>query len=373
MEALNKQFDKELQIIAVSFNNPLQDVKGFITKRKGTAKEIHIPISIQQPGRDTLLEKLFPNSGFPHEVWIDDKGVVKAITNADYVTEENIRRMIDGGGFSLPEKKHQADFSFEQPFLINNNGGNDSAFAYRSLITGYNDSISGFGLYREQSNRYTRLFMANATVYDMLKSAAAMLDTNLRALPRDRLNKLVVVQMLKKACYDWPAYSTLNPDSLRYWMQGNLYCYELILPPRFSLAAAYKKMISDLECYFGIHAAIVQEQVPCLSLYVKDSLKLPYSSGGVGILYSVNDNHYQCRFDNREVTNITAWINGLFTDLPVAVDDTGIDGMLDVDITVTAPYDLHSLQDALADFGLGLEHATRKITVLKLTAAETAE
>lgn len=367
MEALQQQFGTGVQIIGIACSNPVKEVKAFIEKRKGTTRAINLPVSIQDPLKDTLLQTLFPSGGFPHEVWIDKNGMVIAITGGDYVTAANIKKALDGKILDLPVKNYQAGFDREKPLLVNNNGGSGDAFIYRSLITPRIDSIAGFGFERYKDSSHTRLFIANETVFDMLKYVYGMLDTGLSFLPRDRLNKRIIATAEKIQAYSWPVEGCNDPETLNGWLENHEFCYELILPPDFTLRQAYKKMIADIECYFNFRTTAAYKKITCLSLIVADSTKIKIAGNKPGIIFSDDANHYHFSFNNREVNNITAWINSLFPCLAVAIDETAIATNIDLDITVAAPYDLQALRKALQEgvFDLVLKEQVLKMLVIE--------
>jgi len=97
---------------------------------------------------DTLLHKLFPHAGNPHEVWIDKYGNVSAITSHLAVTAENIARWIRTGTISLPFKNDLTDFDFNKPLLVGNNGGSDAFFVFWSLFTKYLEGVRGAAVWR---------------------------------------------------------------------------------------------------------------------------------------------------------------------------------------------------------------------------------
>ena len=72
----------------------------------------------------------------PHEVWIDTKGIVRAITFADEITYESLKNFINNKSLSLPEKVDDISFDISEPLKVA-----DDAFLYRSILTHYKPGL----------------------------------------------------------------------------------------------------------------------------------------------------------------------------------------------------------------------------------------
>src|SRR6185503_15628352 len=91
LQSLQKQFGDKIQIITVTAENK-ETVNKFFSKSK-IGKEIVSPVSITN---DSILFKLFRHKYIPHDIWIDEKGIVKAITSHEYITKNNITTLQSG-------------------------------------------------------------------------------------------------------------------------------------------------------------------------------------------------------------------------------------------------------------------------------------
>lgn len=89
MQALQKQFNQQLKIIPVTYEDEAL-VAAFWKKNKYT-RTLHIPVAVG----DTKINALFPHEVIPHEIWIY-KGKVIGITSEEYVDEFNIRQVLSG-------------------------------------------------------------------------------------------------------------------------------------------------------------------------------------------------------------------------------------------------------------------------------------
>ena len=102
LERLQKQFEGKLQILPVTYQQG-KDVLLFLANLK--EKQQRIVGSLPNVFADTELIKLFPHVYLPHYVWIDQKGVVKAITNGKPINELDINKALNGNYQDLIKKK----------------------------------------------------------------------------------------------------------------------------------------------------------------------------------------------------------------------------------------------------------------------------
>jgi len=95
---------------------------------------------------DRLFEQ-FKVSFVPACIWIDDKGVLKAITTSAEVTDENVRAFISGNPIKMvimSDISNPQIFDANRPLLLDGNGGNDSDFLFRSVLSHWNRKTSTY-------------------------------------------------------------------------------------------------------------------------------------------------------------------------------------------------------------------------------------
>ncbi|MCH5685580.1 hypothetical protein LWM68_15765 [Niabella sp. W65] len=96
---------------------------------------------------DQEIKKLFPHYQIPHYVWINKSGVVAAITTADYVNAENVRKLILNETLSLPTKNDYRDVASYKALKtlveIDESRNFPSLKAY-SYIGGYQKDVKSF-------------------------------------------------------------------------------------------------------------------------------------------------------------------------------------------------------------------------------------
>src|SRR5262249_40588528 len=97
---------------------------------------------------DSSLFARFGIYSIPDIFFVDPNGVIRAITDSDQLTEEKIDSLIKGEDPDLKVVKNEAEnkvvnkFNINKPFLIHGNGGPDSVFMKRSVLTGYQQEIT---------------------------------------------------------------------------------------------------------------------------------------------------------------------------------------------------------------------------------------
>ena len=172
---------------------------------------------------DKALHALFPHRLLPHEVWIDGTGKVLGLTEATDINSATIENALDGKGIAAPGKQDVLDYDRNKPLLVQGNGGSDTAYWYRSVIT---PAIKG-------------LPSGAGFTYDSVKRLTVVKATNISAR---RLYAL--------------AYKGLRdlPDTaVDLGKITGLFCYELDLPST-SPALVRKSIREDLDRFFGVRS-----------------------------------------------------------------------------------------------------------------------
>ena len=101
VEEIQKKYGKYLQVILIadSGTDSLSVINAFLEKRKKNGEEIKLPVVISK-----LTKKLFDHNHYPHYVWVGSDRRIKAITSADKLEDESLKRLIAGLDLHLPIK-----------------------------------------------------------------------------------------------------------------------------------------------------------------------------------------------------------------------------------------------------------------------------
>ena len=210
---------------------------------------------------DSLLRARFPFHTVSHLVWLNNKGVVQAITGAERLTEASISSLAKGLPLRLPVKTDHP-FTFEKkPFVLGFLPGQlpydaaPAAFNYSFFSTYIDGRSNGISSFRDTVDNMVSFKMTNSTLFFLYRAAF-----NLKANAKCR----------------W-----LIPDSARYayfedqedipefvWRPLHTYCYQAFFPESMPLPARLERIRTDLAYYTGISARLAEEGgVPVVELY----------------------------------------------------------------------------------------------------------
>lgn len=251
---LEQTFPQNVTILPVAFDGgQAGQTQRYLTSHAGTPDAVQTRTALEPaPFSESGLYSRLPFVGLPQNVWLDTYHVIRAITDHLPLTEQNIRRGIDEDVFPAELKEYDFSFDGTSPLLVNNNGGADSTFSYRSLITPYNPRIS-LGEFRQRTESRTRIAIGNSVPLALLQEAVLGSDTTGRLPSYDPMYKRVVNRVTKNdlfgtAWYDLPEDENEWAIALR---KRQAFCYDLVLPPSFSYQQAYRKMKEDLCAFFS--------------------------------------------------------------------------------------------------------------------------
>jgi thiol-disulfide isomerase/thioredoxin len=104
LDSLQNKFGNKIRILLINPKKSRDDLTKInrVINRMNTlpGKPFQLPIIVN----DTLASSYFKYTALPHYVWIDRKGIVRAITSRKYVTSDVIRSLINGEKIDLPTK-----------------------------------------------------------------------------------------------------------------------------------------------------------------------------------------------------------------------------------------------------------------------------
>lgn len=170
---------------------------------------------------DKNLHALFPHRLLPHEAWIDPTGKVLGFTEAADVTAAAIEQALAGKGLTAAPKADILDYDRHKPLLVAGNGGSDTAYRYRSVITGLLQGLpSGMGFSYDSLKRMTIVRATNVSARQLY----TLVFKGLRSLPDTQVDLGNV---------------------------SGLYCYELDLP-QASPGLVRQSIREDLDRFFGV-------------------------------------------------------------------------------------------------------------------------
>lgn len=350
LNQIQNQYLGEVKILLVSESGDMQQNLNFFESRKGD-KRINLPSIVG----DSVLKELFPHRGVPFVVWIDGNRIVRAFTNHIAITSENIRLMLTDKTLVFPEKRIQKTFDRTKPLFVNNNGGKDDGFIYRSLFAGYIDSIPYSGFVRQQDSTNIRLFLTNSTFDEMYREL--FFNAYKKSLDSISWKYLYAKGPIFKhsAKFQYMPRSKASKDYVQneLFNSKNSFTYELIIPQDKGLSFAYEKMLNDLNSFFGLAVFFVESDVNVLEL----SGQVP-SIGSSGVPGIATDGEFLIA-RSVSLKNIVSHINNTL-DVPFIISN--LDDEINIDIKISLNGDvLNNLFESFEQMGYQLRKSKIKV------------
>jgi hypothetical protein len=365
---IQELYGDKLQIILVGRQDKENQIRPLYAKYRKQEKLI-LPCAFDS----TLFRRLDVNSS-PFAIIIDTSGVVQYITTyigENDAEERNIFANILAGkhpSLSRAYREHEEipfiKLSWREPFLVNGNGGPDTAFLFRSLLSIYNPllnvqrTIGNIDVYKGE----TKFEPLRATLIDLYRLAYLGRTGGFNAI--DPLYGYFVNKTILEVKDTSLFYTDIS--------NKNLYCYSLIVPPeKDSKAFRMRVMQHDLDNYFGYDVRIETRKFPYWKIVATDDAKIKLTTKG-GASY-VTAHKPGSILKIREIRNVSmAYI--IYHILPSNssnmpfIDETGIKGNIDMTLRYKTLFgDLNDDKRALHENGLDLVRGEREMKVLVIS------
>ncbi len=338
---LQQKFKGQLDIILVG--NKTGDDLSDIFEKFRLKQNLNLAVAYE---RD-LLVKWGINS-FPFLIWIDGSGVVKAITSSPALTEENIHLFLSGREFShLSLRSSQpVSFDYTKPLLVNGNGGNETDFLFRSVLTKWTPAVKQVSLeHIDVLTRVTSTRQSSGMFQVTGENLETLYEFAYTGSPID-------VQINYGKIYHLPVL--LLKDSAAfgfdYGTSRNIYNYSVIVPKeKANRAFLMEVMQRDLKNYFGYDAALESHLVPYWSVCIAEGFKSRLKSKGGTEFVQGSAAGY--KFRNVSIGKVIRVISGYYQEIPPLIDDSGADFNIDLEIDALMT-DFEDLRRAMEKQGI---------------------
>jgi thiol-disulfide isomerase/thioredoxin len=321
---------------------------------------------------DTTLFTKFGVPSVPHLIWIDDKGVVQAITGKEELSSDNIRAFLAGKKVSLPEKinigdkeKRAHSYDYTKPFLIKGNGGNDTAYMYRSILADWKPSM-GVIVYDPDyfntfiyPNQVLVIGIPLINLYEMAYGDTIPHRPLLFNPPKpNNYGKYWIEPILE--------VKDQSPFKFDYSLGLNLFSYNLTVPPvKANKRYLQEIMQRDLQNYFGYIVKIEDRVMPCWKLIADKNVIQKFKSKG-GTPKLDGDGLSGQVFINQPISAVISILWGQNQNEPPIFDETGLD--FNVDLTIDAIlHELGDVKNSLRKSGLDLVKGEKKMKVIVIS------
>lgn len=361
LNQLYLQYKDSVNFLMVTFQSEAS-VRDFMKQQAAAGKPLLFPIAVE----DTLLRKTFGHDGDPHLVWIGSNGNVQAISNHLALSAQHIQQWLRDQKITLALKSNQKNFDPSSPLLINNNGAQPGAYRYRSLLTGFIDSISSQPLRVFENTNGLRLLACNETIDQLFKDCYMLYDTaTIGFLELDWKYKRLSYQYNDSSkLANWTRAYDSGYDALDHFQQNHLYSYELSLPPGYNSHQAAAFMLRELQDLFHINASVEVQQVEGLAL-VRTTIDDRIKSKGISATEQRPAQDSLMTVQNYPIASLVNLIN-LNYDFPLVVDETGYTGNIDISIP-NIKNGFEMVKNRLLRFGLDLVPKRYALPMLRLT------
>jgi uncharacterized protein (TIGR03435 family) len=321
LEEMQKKFAGDLQVITITDESE-ERIKKFLQKRN-----LSLPIVIDT---ERTLAGKFPHRSIPHTVVIDKRGFVRAITTPAEVTPDVLKKIIDGQGVSLSEKKDVLDFDPSKPL------SSDDNFTYQVMITPYQHGLpsmsnptGGKGIYKNRRILCTNL--SPKTLFEI----AYQFPVGIRTM----------VEVKNIEAFEWSKQSAI--------------CFDLIVPEALG-DQRFEIMREHLKFLYPFKPVIEKRQKKVKVLKVIEGQKLaitPTTGGEKAVEYSGRG----LLMKNSELKVISEFLESQLN-VPV-VDETGLAGLFNLELAWfnESP---KQINEELKAIGLELIDAIRDVDVL---------
>lgn len=348
MEALQEEFRGRVQFLPVAYQS-FEVVDAFYRKlalqRLGPGKVFSLPVVTE----DTTLVGLFPHHTLPHYVWIGADGVVKAITDREAVSAENIKALLNAGSLELKVKKDEKMvYDASKPLFFEASDFNDGIF--RSQLSGYVVNI-GRGIYKDvdvqSAGPVRRITGRNLTIPELFRIAY-----------KKEKKETVLEDGLVE---EFDPKNLASADFLDWLKQGRGYCYELMINQQSS-ARTYALMQDELKGFFSDYRiGLEKRKVQALALVRTSSKDKLRTSGGQPSVYV---DGFGCKLTS---CFLFVFIERLqvplqANPLPI-IDQTGYTGMVDLELTANMR-SIEQINKALARYDLCFVEKPAEIEML---------
>lgn len=320
---------------------------------------------------DSTLFKQFNVTAVPYSVWIDDKGILRALTYSTDINDENVKAFLEGrkikSSYRLVER-----FDYHEPLLINGNGGFDSVFLFRSLLAPWNVNTAGYWQpfitsvdTRWAGVKKNRVQMNGASLSQLIELAYG--DSVKHTPPwyggegsEEKMNALSSYgRVWINPVLEVKDTSDFSPN----WKTGeNAYSYSLIVPAEKVSAAYLKKtMQSDLEKYFDYDISVETRPMPCWYLTANEKAKSSLKTKGEEADFFYQPTGFQ--ITNVPFYQLICIVWAYNTSQPPIINNTGISGYVDLKLNA-AMMDFDDVISALQEKGLFLKKGIRDMQVI---------
>ncbi len=253
-QSLQNHFSKSIQFILVAKQDPDTTIRR-LYQQFADRLNLTLPIAF-----DSSVFHKFNIDQVAYIITVDPYGIIRAITKE--ISEEDLNMLLAGKqalsprAYTLGEERTEMKFDPGRPFLIHGNGGDDTSYLYRSVLSKWAPNMQitypGNNLRRYLTSHSCQVL--GQTFFSLVRLAYFGIESWTFG---DSLYNIAYPKFIWKVSQK----SSEKIDDYRY-------CYSLDFPPNsISIPSITRIMQRDLEHYFGYTIRVHKVKVPCYTLH----------------------------------------------------------------------------------------------------------
>jgi thiol-disulfide isomerase/thioredoxin len=304
---------------------------------------------------DSVLLRRWNAYSLPHIYLIDPTGVVYTITPGVDLDSTKIRQLIDGKKPSFRLYGFTRKYDWQQPLLIDNNGGPDTGFLYRSLLTRYVDEDpivwNDIGNYIEKNK--TGFQITGASLSKLYQYAYL-------GKVYWGLNDTFYGKVSQELALEISDSSDFKDDFIGH---RNIFNYSLFVPPgKANVDYLMQVLQRELKNFFGYEVSIENKEIPCWLLQLRKDTTVLFNP--TKSLRSLYEDAMGIQIDSGKLGEL---ILGLADFCPLdrlaIYDETGIDYPIDIEFKALMT-DFNEVQHELRNHGLELVKGKKRMKTI---------
>ncbi len=365
MNRIQLAFGRQLQVMMVGVQDPENKIQPLFAKFR-EKQQLRFPCAF-----DSALAQRLDLGLMPHTIVIDEKGIVRSIVVG--IDTGQVREFLEGGNPRLEQTYRRmkdyttvvdtilhAPFNQRKPFLVNGNGGNDSTFLYRSLLSIWQPGNPYFDPEGFKNAVKTGQFQALGIPLFRLYNYAYFGASYWGAGD----------SLLYGKCYDRPVLQIKDSTVFGY---SRFYCYSLIRPALGNTKKIMQAaMQRDFMNFLGFHASVEVRKFPYWKIIAQPgAIEKLHSKGGKT---SCHELYFKMGWTIRNcpinylVDEIRGNDPGRDPQTEVYLDETGITDNVDITLDCIMS-DLSDIKKALQANGLDLVKGEKEMAVIVIRDA----
>lgn len=366
LNAMHEQYGDQVTFVLIGTEDKQERMRPIFEKVQEKL-QLDIPFAF-----DSVLFNKFVPQIVPHLIWIDNRGMVRAITDAAELNHENIRAFLRGERFTFHDWSYEAIHSrraqkldINQPFLRNGNGGTTEELTTRSVLVPFQADRMAFTGFPMNIDNVIKYYPNRG----LLQGCAGL----------EKLYRFAYTGY-PSWFYKDPPYKVFDPRCVLNVRDTSpfdtgesfegFYWYSLLIPEeRASATALLKAMQNDLEDAFGYVAKVETRRVPCWVITSSARARRSLKASGRG---KQND-HIEPAEVILSSTSMDKLIGSVFylhteNQQPI-INKTKIKHSFDVNLSVDL-YDFNDIRRALQELGLHVKERKQKMKVIVISDPE---